>query len=128
MFVTTMKVSFLFMLTIPLVISHFDDQSIHRQIFGSKGNAAIARREYPFSPLELLVAILLGDEIPQMRDELIRRKNEEGEDIVTRHIKAWRVCENWLPTDKTRKAPIRMVKRIKLRIISEICHEVRKVI
>ena len=41
----------------------------------SQSNADIARQNYPDSWAERKVATYLGDEIPQMRDDLIERKN-----------------------------------------------------
>lgn len=60
----------------------------------SKENADIADKNYKDSPIQRSVAKSLGDEIPKMRDDLIRRKNN-GEGPIERHLKAWTTRENW---------------------------------
>lgn len=60
----------------------------------SRRNKDIADRNYPDSPIQRKVATSLGDEIPNMRDDLIKRKNN-GEGAVERHLKAWTTFDNW---------------------------------
>lgn len=44
--------------------------------------------------MERYVAKSFGDEIPFMRDDLIRRKNN-GEGFWARHWNAWKTGNNW---------------------------------
>ena len=60
----------------------------------SRRNKDIANRNYPDSPIQRKVATAFGDEIPNMRDDLIKRKNN-GEGPVERHLKAWTTGDNW---------------------------------
>jgi len=60
----------------------------------TRGNADIAKKNYPDSPAEQWVARSFGDELPKLRDDLIKRKNE-GEGFVERHYKAWKNLKNW---------------------------------
>lgn len=60
----------------------------------SQTNRDIADREYGNSPMERYVAKSFGDEIPFMRDDLIRRKNN-GEGFWSRHWNAWKTGNNW---------------------------------
>ena len=60
----------------------------------SDKNRQIAEENYPDSWLERFVATHLGDELPNMRDDLIDRKRN-GENIVERHWHAWTTLENW---------------------------------
>ena len=60
----------------------------------SKGNADIANKNYENDPIQRRVATAFGDEIPNMRDDLIRRKNN-GEGFLERHGKAWTDTDNW---------------------------------
>ena len=70
-------------------------ESKSRPLFSSsQSNKDIADKNYPDSPLQRRVATSLGDEIPNMRDDLVRRKNE-GEGVVGRHIGAWTTGKNW---------------------------------
>ena len=57
-------------------------------------NRQIAEENYPDSCLERMVATHLGDELPKMRDDLIRRKNN-GEGFMERHWNAWSTLDNW---------------------------------
>ena len=59
-------------------------------------NARIAHKYYHDSPLEQAVAHLVGDRIPQMRDELITRKLA-GQGFLYRHLRAWTKPTNWIP-------------------------------
>ncbi|PAA68007.1 hypothetical protein BOX15_Mlig018362g1 [Macrostomum lignano] len=60
----------------------------------SKENRKIAETNYGNSPVERWVATHLGDELPNMRNDLIRRKNA-GEGFVERHAKAYVDSNNW---------------------------------
>lgn len=60
----------------------------------SPENRDIANQNYPDSPVERFVATHLGDEFPNMRDDLIKRKNN-GEGFVERHKNAWKNRRNW---------------------------------
>ena len=64
------------------------------QAASTKKNRRIAEENYKDSVFEKIVATHLGDELPKMRDDLIRRKNN-GEGFVERHIKAWSTGDNW---------------------------------
>ena len=44
--------------------------------------------------MERCVATHAGDEFPKMRDDLIRRKNND-EGLIERHYNAWMTIENW---------------------------------
>lgn len=57
-------------------------------------NAQKAAKNYPDSPVQRYVATSFGDEIPNMRDDLINRKNS-GEGFFERHFKAWTTGSNW---------------------------------
>lgn len=60
----------------------------------SDQNRQIAVDNYAKSPAERYVATAFGDEIPNMRDDLIRRK-DNGEGFFERHFNAWRNLTNW---------------------------------
>ena len=64
------------------------------QAASSDKNRRIAEENYPDSWLERIVATHLGDELPKMRDDLIRRKRDD-ENILVRHWYAWTTLENW---------------------------------
>lgn len=57
----------------------------------SQINKQIGEKNYPGSEVE---APAVGDELPNMRDDLIDRKNK-GEGFVERHIIAWTNPKNW---------------------------------
>ena len=57
-------------------------------------NKDIADNNYPNAPVQRFVAKSFGDELPDMRDDLIRRKNN-SEGIIRRHWNAWRTLDNW---------------------------------
>ncbi len=60
----------------------------------SPSNRERAKQEYKDSPAERVVATVFGDELPKMRDDLIKRKNE-GQGFVKRHVEAWKNDDNW---------------------------------
>ncbi len=60
----------------------------------SQSNGDLVGREYKNDPIQRWVARGLGDEIPRMRDDLIRRKNN-GEGTIKRHLNAWTTLDNW---------------------------------
>lgn len=59
-------------------------------------NQAIAEANYPNSAPERFVATHLGDELPRMRDDLIRMK-DQGMGPIERHARAWTTPNNWRP-------------------------------
>lgn len=60
----------------------------------SAKNANLAAANYRNSPIEYFVAYNWGDQIPVMRDELIRRK-QVGQGFLQRHFQAWKQPANW---------------------------------
>jgi hypothetical protein len=60
----------------------------------SVDNARIANRGYSDSWIQRQVAKSFGDEIPRMRDDLLRRKSN-GEGFFQRHYNAWTTGQNW---------------------------------
>ena len=64
------------------------------QAASTEVNRRIAEENYPDSLFERFVATHLGDEFPQMRDNLIQRK-KNGEGIIERHWNAWSDHRNW---------------------------------
>ena len=60
----------------------------------SRGNKLQSEQNYPDDLIQRTVARVLGDELPQMRDDLIQRKNN-GEGAVERHLNAWTTKDNW---------------------------------
>lgn len=60
----------------------------------SQTNYEIVKDEYQNSPVEKYVATAFGDEIPAMRNELIKRKHS-GEGFLERHVHAWSKSMNW---------------------------------
>ena len=69
----------------------------------SRQNHDIIAGPYADDPVQRWVAHNWGDEIPRMRDDLIRRK-EEGEGMVQRHLNAWTTLDNWkVDSDNDRK-------------------------
>ena len=59
-----------------------------------RSNSEICDAGYPYSPVENFVCNKFGENLPNMRDELLERK-ENGEGFVRRHINAYRNPENW---------------------------------
>jgi hypothetical protein len=78
-----------------LIVILFVSQGCEAWFFrSSQENKAKAYRNYPDSPVQRFVATSFGDEIPNMRDDLIRRK-KNGEGSIKRHWNAWRTLDNW---------------------------------
>lgn len=61
----------------------------------STHNRKIAEESYSDSPIERMVALILGDLFPKVRDDLILRKNL-GENFFERHKNALGNAENWM--------------------------------
>jgi len=61
----------------------------------TKDNAEIAKQNYPDSPVEQWTARNFGDELPNLRNDLIERKNQ-GEGFIQRHYNAWKNENNWV--------------------------------
>lgn len=59
----------------------------------SDNNRELVEREY-HCPILRYFSIALGDELPFMRDDLIRRKNN-GEGFWLSHLRAWLTFRNW---------------------------------
>ena len=60
----------------------------------SKFDESVANNNYQDSLIENLVAKHFGNNLPDMRNELIFRKNN-GEGFIERHYNAWTEPSNW---------------------------------
>ncbi|RYG49243.1 hypothetical protein EON67_06845 [archaeon] len=60
----------------------------------SDANARLAADNYPHDPIQRFIATHCGDEMPNMRDDLIRRK-ADGQGLMHRHVAAWLTLRNW---------------------------------
>jgi hypothetical protein len=61
----------------------------------SQRNAEIARENFPNSPFLRFIFTSTGDEIPDMRDEILWRKNR-GENLFWGSIRSYFNPRNWI--------------------------------
>ena len=63
-------------------------------VHSSSYDKFLAEQNYPLSPLENFVAGNIGGNLPNMRNDLLRRK-DSGQGFLDRHVHAWSTPSNW---------------------------------